>query len=495
MSDFAASFESGLGRRFRFAEHGTTAGRDTVAGVTTFIVMSYIIFVNPGILTSVEGPGGSTLPFDGVLTSTCLVAGVLTIVMGLYTNMAYALAPGLGLNAVVAFQLVAGNGLTFPEAMGIVVLEGLVVLVLVLVGLRESVMRAIPLELKKAIAIGIGLFIAFIGLVNSGLVVRGAEGGPPVDLASFTTWTSAITIVGIVITIGLRAIGFRGDLLVGIILTTVFATIVNYSADVYPEATGWARWPDNVFDWPNFSLVGDFSFGAFSHDTLPVIGALAFVFSLFIADFFDTMGTLVGVGRQAGYLDERGEMREIRKPLLVDSLAAAAGGAASASSATTYIESAAGVGVGGRTGWVSVVTGALFFPFMFIAPLIGMVPPQATAPALIIVGWLMISVLSEAEEAAELEEGVVSDRPRVRRAVAGIDFSDIAIGLSAAIVIMFMPFTFSITDGIAAGFIVYVLVRLFQGRAQYVHPLMWAAAAAFTLYFLIPILQQELSWI
>jgi AGZA family xanthine/uracil permease-like MFS transporter len=494
MSELAASFErSGFGRRFRFAENRTTAGRDTMAGVTTFIVMSYIIFVNPAILTSVEASDGSRLPFDGVLTSTCLVAGVLTILMGLYTNMAYAIAPGLGLNAVVAFQLVAGSGLSFPEAMGIVVLEGLAVLILVILGLRESVMRAIPLELKKAIAIGIGLFIAFIGLVNSGLVVRGAEGGPPVDLAPFTTWTALITIVGILITIMLRSIGFRGDLLAGIILTTVFATIVNYAADVYPEATGYARWPDDVVDAPNFGLLGEFSFDSFS--TLPVIAALALVFSLFIADFFDTMGTLVGVGRQAGYLDERGEMREIRKPLLVDSLAAAAGGAASASSATTYIESAAGVGVGGRTGWVSVVTGLLFFPFMYIAPLIGMVPPQASAPALLIVGWLMISVLSETEEEAEIEEGVVSDRPRVIRAVAGIDFSDIAIGLSAAIVIMFMPFTFSITDGIAAGFVVYAVVRLVQGRSRDVHPLMWGAAIAFALYFLIPILQQEFDWI
>ncbi len=484
---------SALDRYFRFAQHGTTMGRDTVAGITTFIVMSYIIFVNPAILGFAGVPGleGKGLPFEGVLTSTCLVAGVMTIVMGLYTNMAYAIAPGLGLNAVVAFTLVANEGLGFPEAMGIVVLEGLAVFVLVIVGMREAIMNAIPLELKKAIAIGIGLFIAFIGLVNSGLVIRGA--GTPVDLAEFTTWPVLITIFGIVVTIALRAIGFRGDLLVGIILTTAFATIVNYATDVYPKELGYARWPDDVFGWPDFSLVGDVSLDAFS--TLGVVAALAFVFTLFLADFFDTMGTLVGGGRQAGYLNERGEMPEIRKPLLVDSLAAAAGGAVSASSATTYIESASGVSVGGRTGWVSVVTGFLFFPFMFIAPLIGMVPPQATAPALLIVGWLMISVLSEAEEEAEIEERAVSDRPRVIRAVAGIDFSDVALGLSAAIVIMFMPFTFSITDGIAAGFIVYVLVRIFQGRWAAVHPLMYAAAGAFVLYFLIPLLQDNFSWI
>jgi AGZA family xanthine/uracil permease-like MFS transporter len=225
---------------------------------------------------------------------------------------------------------------------------------------------------------------------------------------------------------------------------------------------------------------------------VPVIAALAFVFTLFLADFFDTMGTLVGVGRQAGYLDERGEMPEIGRPLLVDSAAAAAGGFASASSATTYIESASGVGVGGRTGWVSVVTGALFFPFMFLAPLIGMVPPQATAPALIIVGWLMISVLTEGEEAAEEEE---SGGVRPGRKLAGIDFHDVALGLSAAIAIMFMPFTFSITDGIAAGFIAYVWIRICQGQWRRIHPLMFLAALAFALYFAIPILQQEFDWI
>jgi adenine/guanine/hypoxanthine permease len=498
MSELAASFErSAFGQRFRFREQGTTPGRDTVAGMTTFIVMSYIIFVNPAILGFAGVPGleGQGLPFEAVLTSTCLVAGVMTIIMGLYTNMAYAIAPGLGINAVVAFTLVAQNGLSFPEAMGLVVIEGIAITILVVLGLRESIMRAIPLELKKAIAVGIGLFIAFIGLYNSGLVV-GREAPTPVDLATFTTWPVIITIVGLLVTIGLRARGFPGDLLIGIVLTTVFATIVNYSADVYPENLGYAKWPDDIFQSPDFSLVGEISFDAFS--TLPFVAALALVFTLFLADFFDTMGTLVGVGRAAGYVDERGEMPEIQKPLLVDSAAAAAGGFVSASSATTYIESAAGVGVGGRTGWVSVVTGFLFFPFMFIAPLIGMVPPQATAPALIIVAWLMISVLTEVEEEAEVEELGPPGETRVQRSlrsVAGINFHDIALGLSAAIAIMFMPFTFSITDGIAAGFIAYVWIRICQGRWALVHPLMYASAFAFALYFAVPILQQELSWI
>jgi AGZA family xanthine/uracil permease-like MFS transporter len=478
-----------LARWFRFDENGTTLARDTAAGVTTFIVMSYIIFVNPSILGFAGEPAlqPKGLPFEGVLTSTCLVAGVMTIIMGLYTNRAYAIAPGLGINAFVAFTLVANEGLGFPAAMGLVVVEGLAVTILVLVGMREAIMRAIPLELKKAIAIGIGLFIAFIGLVNSGLIVRGT--GTPVDLAEFTTWPVFITIFGLIVTITLRAMGVRGDLLIGIVATTAFATIVNYAADVYPKSTGYARWPDDIFKAPDFGLVGDFSFDAFSQ--LPFLAAVSFAFSLFLADFFDTMGTIVGVGRQAGYLDERGELPDIRKPLLVDSLAAAAGGAASASSATTYIESSAGVGVGGRTGWVSVITGALFFPFMFIAPLIGMVPPQATAPALVIVGWLMISVLAEAEDEAE-PHGSPEDK---RRMLAGINFHDVALGLSAAIVIMFMPFAFSITDGIAAGFIVYVIARVAQRRWADVHPLMYAAATAFAIYFMIPLLQENFSWI
>jgi AGZA family xanthine/uracil permease-like MFS transporter len=418
----------------------------------------------------------------------------MTIVMGLYTNMAYAIAPGLGLNAVVAFTLVANEGLTFPQAMGLVVVEGVAVTILVLIGMREAVMEAIPLELKKAIAIGIGLFIAFIGLVNSGLVIRGA--GTPVDLAEFTTWPVAVALFGLVVTIVLRAMKVRGDLLIGIIVTTIFATILESMTDVFPAGgPAYAQWPDDIVRSPDFSLVGEFSLSAFTSAEMGFVAAVLFAFSLFLADFFDTMGTLVGVGRQAGYVNAQGEMPEIRKPLLVDSVAAVAGGAASASSATTYIESASGVGVGGRTGWVSVVTGALFFPFMFISPIIGMVPPQATAAALIIVGWLMISVLTELEDEAEVEEG--TGAPRTRGGgmkIAGIDFHDVAVGLSAALILMLMPFSFSITDGIGFGFLAYVIIRTAQGAAARVHPLMWVSAAAFALYFLVPLFQDQ-GWI
>ncbi|MBA2293992.1 MAG: NCS2 family permease, partial [Actinobacteria bacterium] len=382
-----------LERRFRFAENGTTLARDTMAGVTTFIVMSYIIFVNPQILSfaGIEGLEEAGLPFDGVLAVTCLVAGVLTIAMGLYTNYAYAIAPGLGINATVAFSLVAGEGLSFPAAMGLVVIEGIAVTLLVLTGLRERVMDAIPLDLKKAIAIGIGLFIAFIGLENAGIVVQGT---PLVDLAPLTTWPILVAFFGLALTVVLRARGVRGDLLIGIVAATALATIINEAAGEDAGFTAGATIPDDVYESPNLELLGNFNFDAFTE--LAVVSAIVWAFTLFMADFFDTMGTLVGVGKPAGYLDEDGRLPELRKPLLVDSLGAVAGGVASSSSATTYIESASGVSVGGRTGWVSVVCGALFLPFMFFAPIIGMVPPEATAAALIIVGFLMMTALTEA---------------------------------------------------------------------------------------------------
>jgi AGZA family xanthine/uracil permease-like MFS transporter len=484
MAEMAGSLRAPfLERRFRFAEHGTTLARDTMAGVTTFIVMSYIIFVNPQILSFAGIPDLAPLglPFNEVLAVTCLVAGVMTIAMGLYTNMAYAIAPGLGINAVVAFGLVVGEGLSFPAAMGLIVLEGIAVTALVLTGWREKIFHAIPLDLKKAIAIGIGLFIAFIGLNQAGIVVRGE--GTPVTLGSLTTWPILVAVFGLIVTIVLRARGFRGDLVVGIILATILAVIINEASGNDAGFTAGATWPGDVYETPDLGLLGNFNFDAFTE--LAVVSAIVWVFTLFMADFFDTMGTLVGVGKQAGYVDDKGNFPEVRKPLLVDSLAAVAGGAASTSSATTYIESGSGVSAGGRTGWVAVVAGALFLPFMFFAPIIGMVPPQATAAALIIVGFLMVSVLTEAEAEAEGD----------KRKLAGIDFSALEIGLPAALIIMLMPFTYSITNGIGFGFIAYVVVRAAQGKARDVNPFMWLAAGAFALYFLVPLLQDNLSWI
>jgi adenine/guanine/hypoxanthine permease len=474
-----------LDRYFGFAARGTTLARDTMAGVTTFIVMSYIIFLNPIILTSATPKFGPVLAFSAVLTSTCLVAGVMSMVMGITTNYAYAIAPGLGLNAVVAFSLVSAGKASFPEAMGLVVLEGVAMVVLAVTGLRELIFKAIPLELKKAIAIGIGLFIALIGLVNAGIVTTGS--GTPVTLGSFTTWPIFVAIIGILFTFALRAIRFRGDLLLGIIGTTVLATIVNHQTGHASFVNDGAVWPGwhHLYQAPNFGLLGKISLDSFSSTQLGVIASLVWVFSLFLSDFFDFSGTAIGVGKQAGYVDKDGNIPQFKKALIVDGLAAVAGGAASASSATTYIESGSGVAAGGRTGWVAVVAGVLFFPFMFISPLIGMVPKEATAAALIVVGWLMISTLTEMEGEAE---GAGASK------LAGIDFHDLAIGLSAALAIMIMPFTYSITNGIGFGFISYTLICAARREWKRIHPVMWFVTAAFVLYFLVPVLQEHVSW-
>jgi AGZA family xanthine/uracil permease-like MFS transporter len=495
MSTIAATLrgEGLLERYFGFAARGTTLARDTMAGATTFVVMSYIIFVNPLILTGVTHPKlGQPLAFGAVLTSTCLVAGVMSILMGLSTNYAYAIAPGMGLNAVVAYGLVASGKASFPEAMGLVVLEGVAMVLLAVSGMRELIFKAIPLELKKAIAIGIGLFIAFIGLYNSGIIASVPSSGTPVQLGSFTTWPIFVTIFGLVFTFALRAIRFRGDLLVGIVGTTIVATIINSATGHSAFGTSTATWPGwhNLYASPDFHLLGNISLNSFSAGQLGIIASLVWVFSLFLSDFFDFSGTAIGVGKQAGYVDKDGNIPKFKKALIVDGLAAAAGGAASSSSATTFIESGSGVAAGGRTGWVAVVAGLLFLPFMFISPLIGMVPAQATAAALVVVGWLMISTLTEYEGEAEGEEGGRS----VPSKLAGIDFHDLAIGLSAALAIMVMPFTYSITNGIGFGFITYTLICSARREWRRIHPFMWVVSGAFVLYFLVPVLQQHISW-
>jgi len=470
----------GLDKLFHFQKWGTSLTRDMLAGLTTFIVMSYIIFVNPSIL----GLDGKGLPFAAALTSTCLVAGVMTIIMGAFTNRAYAIAPGMGLNAVVAFSLVLGQGLTFPQAMGLIFLEGVAILVLVVTGFREAIFKAIPLELKKAIVVGIGFFILFIGLVDGGLVVGG--GGTVVSLGNFVGVPVLVTIFGLVVTIIMLVRGWRFAVILGIVFSTVFAIILNYAYDKTSFAEGIAVWPSKVVAMPDFSLVGQFDFGAFSK--LGVTAAILWIFSLMLSDFFDTMGTLVGVGGQAGYLDKKGHLKKLNRLLFIDSLAAMAGGAASSSSATTYIESGAGVAAGGRTGMVSIVTGVLFLLAMFFSPIAGIVPANATAPALIIVGFLMMATLSVAEEKAEEEE---EGKSAARRAISAINFADPAFGIPAVLTMALMPLTYSITNGIGFGFISYTLIRVVQGKSRDVSWMLWIATAGFVLYFLIPLFQ---SW-
>jgi AGZA family xanthine/uracil permease-like MFS transporter len=458
-----------LERWFELSRRGGTVGGEVRGGLTTFMVMAYIIFVNPAILSfagipALQGQGPS---FAATQAATCLVAGGMTIAMGLATNYPLALASGMGLNAVVAFQLVATLKLPWTAAMGVVLLEGLVIAVLVLTGFREAIMHAIPLSLKRAIGVGIGLFILFIGLGSAGIVKPGPP-GVPVTLGDLTAAPTAVALGGLLLTVWLTARRFVGALLVGILVSTVAAIAVNTATGgrAFP-VPGQAVWPVTLVAWPDLSSLGaGFDLSVFAR--LGLITALVTIFSLMLSDFFDTMGTVIGVGGEAGWLAPDGRLPRLNRVLFVDSLAAAAGGAAGASSATTYIESAAGVAAGARTGLASLVTGACFLLALFFAPLAGVVPAQATAPALIVVGYLMSRVVRE------------------------IPFADFEEGFPALLTLTMMAFTYSITNGIGAGFVSYCFVKLVRGRGDEVAPMMYVATLAFVVYFALPLIQRLL---
>jgi adenine/guanine/hypoxanthine permease len=460
----------GLEGFFHLRERGTTVRTEIIAGFATWLTMAYILFVNPYILGLVADRDGTSLAFPQVLTVTALVAGVMTILMGVVGNYPFGIAAGLGLNAFVAFTLVGTFQLSWPEAMGVIVIEGLIITGLVLTGFRQAVLNAIPMDLKRAIGIGIGLFIMFIGLTVGctaaegckGIVVTG--GGTPVALnTDLTTLRILVFAIGLGLTSALVARRTRGALLIGIVVTTVVATVIN---EIWGDGLIWAsvgpgvaQTPSDVVASPDFSLVGNFSIsGVF--DAVTFMTAVALILSVMLSDFFDTMGTVIGIGGEAGLLDEKGRLPGINKVLLVDSLAAAAGGAASASSNTTYIESAAGVSEGGRTGLTAVVVGALFLLSLFFSPLAGVIPPEATAPVLVIVGYFMM------------------------RLVKDIDWADPGIGIPALLTIGLMPFTFSITNGVGAGFISYTVIQVLRGRWNQVHWLMYLVSGVFVWYFL-----------
>ena len=463
----AATEQTGLARFFRFAERGTDARTEVLAGITTFFVMAYIIFVNPSILSSgpLEGVGP---PFNATLTATCLVSALMCIAMGLYSNYPFALAPGLGLNAVVAFQLILTDGLPWQAAMGVIFLEGLLITALVLTGFRQAVMNAIPLSLKRAISVGIGLFILFIGLNNAGFVRRGE--GTPMTLGALTTFPILLALIGLLLTLALLARKVKAALLIGIVTTTIIGVAAHYmfQADTTAAVPGVQGALPTELQGPSFATIGaGVNFQVFN--LLGVFAASLVIFSLMLSDFFDTMGTVIGVGEQAGFVNDKGDLPGSNRVLLVDSLAAAAGGAFGTSSVTTYIESAAGVAEGGRTGLTAVVTGVLFLLSILIAPFAGIVPAEATAPALIIVGFLMCGAIRE------------------------IDWTDMSIGFPALLTITIMPFTYSITNGIGAGFITYVFLQVATGKARRVHPLLWFVALAFLVYFLLPIINAQLA--
>jgi adenine/guanine/hypoxanthine permease len=448
---------SGLDRFFKISERGSSVRTEIIAGFATWLTMAYILFVNPTILGAVPDSAGTTLSFPQVLTVTALVAGIMTLAMGIYANYPFAIAAGLGLNAFVAFTLVATLGLTWPQAMGVIAIEGAIITLLVLTGFREAVLNAIPMDLKRAIGIGIGLFLAIIGLVNGGIVVNSDATlitlNP--DLSNLHV---LVFVVGFGITATLVTRRMKGGLLIGILATTVFAIIVNQGfGDSAVFDPGIAVIPDTIVASPDFGLLGKVDFGVF--EVLGLATAAAAILAVMLSDFFDTMGTVVGLADEAKLLDEDGKLPGINRVLLVDSVGAAAGGLASSSSNTTYIESAAGISDGGRTGLTSVVVGVLFLLAIFLSPIAGVIPQEATAPVLVIVGYFMMQSVGE------------------------ISWRDPALGIPALLTIVMMPFTYSITNGVGAGFLAYVVIRVLQGKFREVHPLLYVVAAVFAWYF------------
>ncbi|GAA5019912.1 NCS2 family permease [Streptomyces siamensis] len=457
---------------FKISARGSTFGREIRGGFATFFTMAYILVLNPIILGSAKDKFGHQLDAVQLTTATALVAAVMTVVMGLGGNLPLALAAGLGLNAVVAFQI--APLMSWDDAMGLIVLEGLLICVLVVTGLREAVMHAIPQPLKQAISVGIGLFIAFIGFVDAGFVTRipdVASTTVPVQLGgtgTLTGWPVLVFCLGVLLTIGLLARKVKGAILISIVTMTIVAIVINAAADIKSWGLTTPKLPDDVVASPDFGLLGHFSlFGAFGETG--AITVVLLIFTLVLSDFFDTMGTVVGISAEAGLLDEEGKVPNLGRVLLIDGAAAVAGGAASASSSTSYIESAAGVGEGARTGFANLITGGLFALALFLTPLLTIVPLQAAAPALVAVGFLMMTQVKH------------------------IDWDRYEIAIPAFLTIAVMPFTYSITNGIGAGFLAYVLIRTVLGKAKEIHWLLWASSALFLVYFAIDPIEQILG--
>jgi adenine/guanine/hypoxanthine permease len=438
---------------FRFHERGTNPRTEVLGGLATFLTMSYIVFVNPAILSA------AGVPLEAVIVCTALAAAVTTAAMALATNLPFALAPGLGINAVVAFDIILGRGLPWQVGMAVVVVEGLVALVLVLAGLRTAIMNAVPLSLKLAIGVGIGLFITLVGLREGGIVVNNPATG--IGLGELTAGPPLIALAGILVAAVLVARRIRGAVILGVVAATALGLIF-----------GVLEGPDGVVETPgsdDFSIIGD----ALDPDVLGdvlTVSLIPVIFALFMTDFFDTIGTAVAVGRSGGLLDDRGRLPNAGRLLLVDSGSAALGGAMGVSSVTTYVESGAGVAEGARTGLASLVTAGLFLLTILFVPIVALVAQDvpfgedtfihpAIAPALVMVGYLMM------------------------RIVRDIDWTEPESSIPAFLTIAGIPLTFSIAAGIGFGVIGYVVIMLVIGKARQIHPLMWAIAPFFVLFF------------
>ena len=434
---------------FKITERGSSVSDEVIGGLTTFLAMAYIVAVNPSMM---EAAG---IPFSAALTATCLGAAIMTIAMGLIANRPIALASGMGINAIVAFSLCLGEvGVDWRVAMAVVFLEGIIILLLVLCGLRKAIMDAIPVSLRRAIGIGIGLFIAFIGLKGGGLI--SADQSTFIALGDLASPMCIVALVSVLLAVVLQALHVKG----GLVISIIVATIVGIPLGVTPIPSEW-----------NFGL--DFSAFAAPFQTDPASGNMAiiqvfmqpvllmFVFSLLMSDFFDTMGTVVAVGEQGKFVDKDGNVDDVQPILMVDSAAAAVGGFLGASSITSFVESTSGAAAGARTGLSNIIIGVLFIVCAFFAPIVGMVSGAATCGALVVVGYLMMTDVGE------------------------IDWKSIESAFPAFITIVGIPMTYSITNGIGMGFISYCIIKVAQGKAGEVKPLMWVAALAFLLMFVL----------
>lgn len=469
-------------RYFKITERGSTYSREIRGGLATFFAMSYIVVLNPLVLSGADG-SGQVLGLGRVAAATALVAGVMTILMGAWGKHPFAMATALGVNAFCAITVATNPQLSWQAMMGLVLLAGLTMFVLVLTGFRTAVFNAVPASLKTAIVVGIGMFISLIGLVNSGFVRRLPDAaGTTVPLGlghggALTGWPTLVFVVGLLVTIALMVRNVRGAILIGIAVATVLANILeavfkigpSVGADGSVNPEGWSLVVPQLQGWslPDLSLIGHVDvFGAFGQLGVTAASLLAFVILLSI--FFDAMGTIVGLATEAGNVDKDGNVPNVDRVLMVDALGAVAGGASGISSNQVFVESGAGIGEGARTGFASIVTGVLFLLAMFLTPLINMVPFEAVAPALVAVGFLMISQVTK------------------------IDWKDPGLAIPAFLTFVMMPFTYSIANGIGAGFIAYVFIRTVQGRAKEIHPLMWVVAAAFVVFFGIGVIENAL---
>ncbi|KAB2353639.1 NCS2 family permease [Actinomadura montaniterrae] len=451
-----------LDRLFDLSARRTTVARELRGGVTTFFAMAYIILLNPIILGGAKDVTGATLSIPQLTTMTALSAAITTVIMGLVGNAPLALAAGLGINAVVAFQ--AAPVMTWPQAMGLVVIEGVIIVLLALTGVRERIMNSIPLALKHAIAVGIGAFIALVGLYDSGFVTS-SKTSPPLSLGTggrLETWPTLVFGLTLLLMIVLYVRRVPGAILISIITGTVLAVVIQSYASV-PDG-GWGvvtpDLPDKVFAAPDFGLFGKVDlFGGFGR--AGVITALVVLFTLVLSGFFDAMGTILGISDEAGLTNERGEVPRLGRILSVDGLSAALGGVTSSSANTVFVESAAGVGEGARTGLANIATGALFALTLFLTPLAAVVPAQAAAPALVVVGALMMTQ------------------------VAKVTWDDLEIAIPAFLTIVLMPFTYSITIGIGGGMVTYAIIKLARGRVREVSVWLWPVVVLFLLFFAI----------